>query len=86
MLKKHVAFVLVMAAVLTVLLMAPEKKGSYYPADETHLNAVKATTKRDMHKECGKCHFKGGEYPIPDTHVKRTRCYGCHAPQPEPGE
>lgn len=80
--KKNLIFIIISVAVLTILLMAPEKKGTYYPADEVHINAVKATTKRKMHEECGKCHFEGGEYPLPDSHVKRERCYGCHAQQP----
>jgi hypothetical protein len=80
--KNNILAVIIAIAVLTVLFMAPEREITFYPADDTHLNAKNATTKRKMHEECGKCHFEGGEYPIPETHVKRTRCYGCHLPKP----
>jgi hypothetical protein len=84
--KNNIIAFVIAVTVLTVLLMAPEKKGSYYPNDDVHINAVKATTKKLMHEECGKCHFEGGSNPVPDTHVKRQRCYGCHAAQPAEGE
>lgn len=80
--KSNIIFALICIGVLTVLLMAPPKQGSYYPADEAHLNVAKISTKRNMHEECGKCHFEGGVRPIPETHKKRTRCYGCHTSKP----
>jgi hypothetical protein len=80
--KKNLIFLLIAVAVITVLLMAPDKEISYYPADEIHINAAKATNKKKMHEECGKCHLDGGENTLPDDHVKRERCYGCHTQQP----
>lgn len=80
--RNNIIAAVIAIVVLTVLIMAPEKEGTYYPNDDTHNKAVASTTKRKMHEACGTCHFEGGEYPIPDTHVKRTRCYGCHAAQP----
>lgn len=83
--RNNIIAAVIAITVLVVLFSAPDRVGKYYPADEVHLEARSSSSKRNRHEACGKCHFEGGEYPVPDNHVKRKRCYGCHAPQPEEG-
>ncbi len=80
MYKKHLLAAVVATIVLTVLIMAPKRVRIPYPDTKEHRLARKNSSKRKRHEACGKCHFEGGEYPIPDTHIKRERCYGCHYP------
>jgi len=78
--KANILFLLVAIIIITVLSLSPDRKGRFLPADEAHLTARKNSTNKLRHKECGKCHFEelNGKYPLPDSHKKRERCYGCH--------
>lgn len=77
----HLAFVVVCAAVLAVLLNAPDVKTPRLPADETHRD-------RKDYPRCPSCHGTEAQSPMPDTHfgVDRAlrpdhqKCYFCHKP------
>jgi len=83
--RNNIIGVVIAAVVLFVLFSAPQRVRKYYPNDETHNTAATSKSRRNMHEACGVCHFEDGEYPIPETHLKRTRCYGCHSAKPAEG-
>ncbi|GAB4272293.1 MAG: hypothetical protein Kow0092_27310 [Deferrisomatales bacterium] len=82
----HLAFLAVCAAVVLVLLRAPEVTTPRLPVDADHAD-------RKDYPRCPTCHGADGERPMPDTgdhrHVDEqgtlradyAKCYFCHKPR-----
>lgn len=78
----HLAFVGICAAVLVVLLRAPDVTTSRLPGDATHED-------RRNYQRCPSCHGPGSEVPVPEDHLgageairpDHVKCYFCHKPQ-----
>ena len=74
----NVAFVILCAALLLFLYMAPEETTSPLPEDEVHLKFHQIKSKKEAEKLCAACHGENGEMPLPDDHPDPYRCLFCH--------
>ncbi len=77
----HVLFLALCAAVLVVLLRAPEVRTPRIPSDEIHAEPK-------QYKRCGRCHTDGEGPAMPPDHrtapgevrIDHLKCYFCHKP------
>ena len=81
----HLAFILVCATVVVVLLNAPEVTTPRLPDDANHAD-------RKDYPRCPSCHGANAEeVPMPEDHFgsdgalrpDHLKCYFCHKPQEE---
>lgn len=74
----NAGFVVLCAALLLFLYMAPEETTSPLPEDEIHLQFHQIKSKKEADKLCSACHSEDGEMPLPADHPDPYRCLFCH--------
>ena len=77
----NIVFILICAALLLILLKAPDESTSRLPLDETHQQFQSGMGKKEAEKHCGQCHGPEGVSPLPDGHPPPYRCLFCHKRQ-----
>lgn len=77
----NILFLLVAAAIIFVLVEAPDETTARLPMDDTHRQFQSGMSKKEAEKQCGQCHGAKGEAPLPPGHPPPYRCLFCHKRQ-----
>ena len=79
----NLLFVAVCVGIFFFLWNAPPETTAPLPHDDNH-NPFMRMKKKEAEKECGTCHDKEGQAPLPQDHPPKYRCLFCHKRQPSP--
>lgn len=74
----NIGFVLLCAALLIFLYLAPEETTSPLPSDSIHQEFHAIKSKKAADALCSSCHGENGEVPLPPDHPDPYRCLFCH--------
>jgi len=74
----NIGFVLLCAALLIFLYLAPEETTSPLPTDSIHQEFHAIKSKKEADALCSSCHAENGEVPLPPDHPDPYRCLFCH--------
>lgn len=75
----NIGFVVLCAALLIFLYLAPDETTTPLPKDDTHIEFHSIASKKEADKLCISCHVEDGDAtPLPDTHPDPHRCLFCH--------
>lgn len=74
----NIGFVLLCAALLIFLYLAPEETTSPLPTDSIHQEFHAIKSKKEADALCSSCHSENGEVPLPPDHPDPYRCLFCH--------
>jgi hypothetical protein len=74
----NLGFVMLCAALLIFLYLAPEETTSPLPKDSIHEEFYAVKSKKEADAMCSACHSENGEFPLPPDHPDPYRCLFCH--------
>ena len=74
----NVLFVVIIAAIITFLALAPKETTPYLPHDDLHRDFLKIESKKQAEQFCAACHNENGTAPLSQQHPPKFRCLFCH--------
>jgi cytochrome c553 len=74
----NLGFLIVAAAVVVFLLLAPDETTAPLPIDPIHQPFHQIADRKEAEQHCLDCHGPDGEAPLSANHPSPYRCLFCH--------